>query len=216
MRLSYGPTLFDLRHVVHANGTYDLPFGKGRALLNHGGIVNAVVGGWTIGDIFTFQTGAPNVLLGGNNTFNDYADGGILLNGVTRSQLQNAVGVYHVGSANGSYVDIINPTYLASPTGGGANSNYITSNTTPGTIGQIIYLYGPHQIYNDMSLSKSIPITERVHFTFQVEALNVFNHPTFTWPSAPTSYTNIQNPSFGTGVLANGPRNIELRANIEF
>ena len=30
MRLSYGPTLFDLHHVVHINGTYDLPFGRGK------------------------------------------------------------------------------------------------------------------------------------------------------------------------------------------
>ncbi len=32
LRLSYGPTLFDLRHVAHVNATYDLPFGKGRPL----------------------------------------------------------------------------------------------------------------------------------------------------------------------------------------
>ncbi len=211
LALSYGPTLFDLRHVVHINGTFDLPFGKGRALMNRGGVVNAVFGGWTIGDIFTFQTGAPSLLLGSNLTFNDYGDGGVELNGVTRGQLQSAVGVNHVGSANGSYVDILSPTYLVSPTGGGANPAYITSNTTPGTFGQSVYLYGPHQIFDDMSLSKRIPITERVHFALQVEALNVFNHPTFAF-----SNTNVQSAGFGTGGLANSPRVVELRANIEF
>ena len=59
LRGSYGPTLFDLRNVIHANGTYDLPFGKGRRWLDHGGVANRIVGGWTLGDIFTFQTGAP-------------------------------------------------------------------------------------------------------------------------------------------------------------
>jgi hypothetical protein len=29
-RLNYEPGLFDIRHVVHASGTYDLPFGEGR------------------------------------------------------------------------------------------------------------------------------------------------------------------------------------------
>jgi hypothetical protein len=181
----------------------------------------------TIGDIFTFQTGAPTLLQGSNLTFNDYADGGVVLNGITRSQLQNAVGVYHVGSANGGYVDIINPKYLLTPTGGGANPAYLSSNTNPGTIGQIIYLYGPHQIYNDMSLSKRIPITERIRMSLQVEALNVFNHPTFQFGTqaagsglssggASGGTTNIQSGNFGTGYSPNSPRVIELRANVEF
>ena len=81
MRLSYGPTLYDLRHVVHINGTYDLPFGKGKQFANSNNVLDHVVGGWTIGTIFTFQTGAPFLLLGGTNTFNDYGDGGVTLNG---------------------------------------------------------------------------------------------------------------------------------------
>ena len=69
MRLSYGPTLYDLRHVVHINGTYDLPFGKGKRFANSSNALDRVVGGWTVGTIFTFQTGAPFLLLGGTSTF---------------------------------------------------------------------------------------------------------------------------------------------------
>jgi len=43
MRLSYGPTLFDLRHVLHVNGTYDLPFGKGKQFANRSGVLDRVV-----------------------------------------------------------------------------------------------------------------------------------------------------------------------------
>src|SRR5262249_2283229 len=88
MHLGYGPALFDLQHVVHISGTYDLPFGKGKQFANGNAILDKVVGGWTVGTIFTFQTGAPFYLFGGSNTFNDYGDGGIVLNGVTASQLQ--------------------------------------------------------------------------------------------------------------------------------
>jgi hypothetical protein len=210
---SYGPTLFDLRNVVHVNGTFDLPFGKGRQWLNRGGVVNEVLGGWTVGDIFTFQTGAPQQIFGGNLTFNDYGDGGVILNGVTLAQLQSAVGVYHVGSANGGYVDNINPQYLVSPTGGGANPSYVTPNTTAGAIGQVIYLYGPHQTYNDMSLSKRFPITERIRLSLQGEFLNAFNHPTFAWAGGAGS---VQAFGFGLGYNNNNPRNVELRANLEF
>jgi hypothetical protein len=211
LRESYGPTLFDLHDVIHANGTYDLPFGKGRQWLNHGGVTNAILGGWTLGDIFTFQTGAPQVILGGNSTFNDYGDGGVILNGVTRSQLQSSVGVYSVGNAG--YVNAINPAYITP--GVGANTAYLKPNTTAGTFGQIFYMYGPHQTFNDMSLTKRIAITERIRFVLQAEFLNAFNHPVFAFNTGGGA-NNLQSTTFGQAYNSNGPRNIELRANIEF
>ena len=119
MRLGYGPSLFDIRHAVNINGSYDLPFGRGKQFANHGGALDRIVGGWTIGSIFVFQTGVPFLLQGGNSTFNanpindGFGDGGIVLNGVSPSQLQSAVGVYRVPGQ--PFVDFINPKYLASP-----------------------------------------------------------------------------------------------------
>ena len=238
MRLTYGPALFDLRHVVNINSTYDLPFGKGKTFANHGGVVNQVIGGWTVGTIFTFQPGTPFLLGSGtansipsslNLTFNDYGDAGVVLNGVTRSQLQSAVGKYPIpGTPTIAY---INPKYLSA--GGGANPAYITQNTTPGTIGQRVWLYGPHATYDDISISKNFPITERVRFLFQTEMLNAFNHPVFG-PGAGNggTYGNFQNgfssnvnsSSFGIGTGPLNPNNsptggarvIEFRGNIEF
>jgi hypothetical protein len=227
MHLSYGPTLFDLRHVVHINGTYDLPFGKGKMLANRGGVVVRVVGGWTVGTIFTFQTGAPFLLFGGTNTFNDYGDGGVVLNGVTASQLQSSIGKYPIpGTAT---VSFINPKYLATPTGGGSNTTYIAPNTTPGTFGQRVWLHGPHNTFDDISISKHFPITERFRFVFQAEMLNAFNHPTFstgaTNGGANFGFNAIQSGSFGIlgsplNIYPNSPnggaRAIELRGNVEF
>ena len=210
--LSYGPTLYDLRQVVHASVTGELPFGKGRRWMNHGGVLNEVLGGWNIGDIFTFQTGAPVRLTAGSRTFNDYGDSGVALNGITAATLQNSIGVYHVGAARGGYVDLINPQYLTAAAGGTANPAYIKQNTTPGTIGQIFYLHGPHQTFNDTSISKNFPIfKERVRFNFQAEFLNIFNHPTFG-----SFNGSILSTSFAHGSVANSPRNIEFRGNIIF
>lgn len=232
MRLSYGPTLFDLRHVMHVNGTYDLPFGRGKQLANHGGALDHIIGGWTVGTIFTFQTGAPFLMLGGTNTFNDYGDGGVILNGVTPSQLQSSVGKYSIPGT--TTVAFLNPKYLSS-TGGGANPAYITPNNVPGTFGQRVWLHGPHNTFDDMSISKHFPITERLHFTLQAEMLNAFNHPTFstgaTNGGANFGYNAIQSGGFGIlggpldiypgpsniGLSANGgARQIEFRANFEF
>jgi hypothetical protein len=216
LRLSYGPTLYDLRSVVHASMTGELPFGKGRRWLNRGGVVNYVLGGWNVGNILTFQTGAPVRIAtqSGSSqvrTFNDYGDSGVILNGVTAAQLQSAVGVYHVGAARGGYVDLIDPKYLTAAAGGTANPTYITANNTAGTIGQIFYLYGPHQTFNDTSISKNFPITERVRFSFQSEFLNIFNHPTFG-----SFNGSILSTSFAHGSVSNTPRNIEFRGNIIF
>lgn len=225
LRLSYGPTLYDLRHVVHVNATYDLPFGKGKQFLDKGGPVDKVVGGWTIGSIVTLHSGYPFQLQGGFNTFNDYGDGGVVLHNLTVSQLQSSVGVYPAtcsgtGCTTG-YVNFINPKYLASSAGGGANSSFITPNTTPGTIGATPWLYGPHFTNFDIAISKGVSITERIKFRFQSEFLNAFNHPNFgSYPPPPA--LSIQNPGFGQVGLEqnqnfiNLARVIELRANIDF
>ena len=154
----YGPSRYDLTNVAHVSGTYDLPIGRGKAFLAKSGVADKVLGGMTVGTIITAQSGFPFRLNGGNNTFNDYGDGGIVLNGVTSSQLQKAIGVHRV--AGQTYANLIDPKYLKS--GGGANPAYITPNTTPGTIASIVYLHGPHAYFQDLSFSKAVPIHDPV------------------------------------------------------
>jgi hypothetical protein len=118
---------------------------------------------------------------------------------------------------------MIDPKYLKGPTGGGANPAFITANTTPGTISPPLYLYGPHGFYDDISISKQIPITERWRFTFQSELLNAFNHPVFGQRTTPVG-SNIRSSSWFTGGPTNSSqggdsrfgRQIEFRANISF
>jgi hypothetical protein len=226
---NYGPTTFDLRHVIHASGTYDLPFGKGKTFLgNSNGVVDRIVGGWSLGTIVTFQTGLPFQLFGGYETYNDYGDGGLVLNGITKSQLQNAVGVYHT---SGPYVNIINPNLLTATPSGNCNSVVVgvCQNTNPGTLGINPWLYGVHVWNDDTSLTKSVPINERLRFVFQAEFLNLFNHPNWTTPGQGPFYfgsTNVQSSAFGQAGLLNfsnvatnnnnSARVIELRANISF
>jgi hypothetical protein len=222
LRKSYGPSLFDLNQVTHLNGTYDLPLGRGKTFLGNSAIADKVVGGLTVGTIMTFQTGAPFQILGGNNTYNDYGDGGVTLTGVSTSQLQKAVGVHRVPGQG--YANFIDPKYLTP--GQGANTAYIAPNTTPGTIGNVIYLHGPHAFFQDLSVSKSIPIHNEIMFRLQSEFLNVWNHPTFAansggqTPAFYQSNTSVQNSSFGQGYVTNEAngfgRIIELRANIQF
>jgi len=229
--LSYAPTLYDYRHVVHVSGTYDLPFGKGRMLLNRGGMLDRVVGGWTLGTIFSFSTGRPFTLGGGYSTFNNVTSGGVVLNGISVSQLQDAVGVQEITGANfqafqtancpsskdcaPTFVDTISPGLLSSYAGGLAGRSTTAAlaypNMSPGTLITPIYLYGPHYWTDNISVTKSVPIRENLRFSLQGEFLNAFNHPTFGTPSS-----SVTSSSFGTTGAPGGARQIELRANLEF
>lgn len=214
LRLGYAPTIYDLRHVFHASGTYDLPFGKGKQYLSSNNMVDRLVGGWTLGTIFTYQSGFPFSLAGaGYSTFNDYADGGVVLNGISRTQIQNAVGAFHVPGQ--SFIDFLNPSILMG-TGGGVANNFAVPNTAAGTLLTPNYFYGPHSWNDDLSVTKQIAIRENLRFSLQGEFLNVFNHPSFN--STNCMDTGVTDGGFGTssGSCASGPRQVEIRANLEF
>jgi Carboxypeptidase regulatory-like domain len=211
-RLNYSPSAFDIRNVVHISGTYDLPVGKGRSFLNHDGVLDKVIGGWTLGTLATFETGTPVVINGGYATMNQNDAGVVFQNGLTVSQVQSSMGVYKTGNP---WAYFINPKYIAS--NGAGNYSYIAPETTAGQYGYHPVFYGPHWFGMDISLNKSVPIRERARFAFQAECLNILNHPTFGPVTTGTSAASIQSLSFGQ--TTGGPtssRVLEFRANIEF
>jgi hypothetical protein len=211
MKESYGPSLFDARHAFNFSGTMDLPFGHGKKWANQSSGLDKIVGGWTVGTITTFRTGYPFRMLGGYSTFNNIADGGVVLSGLTAKELQNAIGVYKSG---GTFVELIDPKYRTA--GVGANTNYIKANTTPGIFSPTIWLYGPHGFYCDLSLTKDTAITERLRFNLQAQFLNAFNHPVFGTGTNPIGGNTRASGWATTTGASNNPRAIEIRAKISF
>jgi hypothetical protein len=206
-RLNYGPSLFDIRHVVHASGTYDLPFGKGRPFVNSNKLANYVVGGWTLGTIVVLQTGNPGQLGNGFLTLNTN-DSGVLLNGVTVHDVQNSVGVYRSGNP---WVYSFDPKFIAA---NGAATSLISPNNIAGSFGYRPYIYGPGWYNIDLSVNKTIPIRESIRFVLQAEFLNATNHPTFSLGSLSVQSTSFAQTTNGNAF--SGARRIEFRANIEF
>jgi hypothetical protein len=207
-RLNYGPSPFDIRHIVHASGTYDLPFGKGRKFFNQNRLANQIVGGWTLGTIVVIQSGTPAQMSGGYNTVNANDAGINFLGGFTAKQLQDSVGVYKTGSP---FVYTVDPAKFLAPNGS-ANTTYMTPITSAGNWGYRPMIYGPHWFNADFSANKTIPIRESIRVTLQGEFLNLFNHPTFGLGGL-----GIQSTAFNQSTT--GPtaaRRIELRANLEF
>jgi hypothetical protein len=218
LHLGYQPGTFDIRHVTNAYGTYDLPFGKGKAFLSNSTWLNELVGGFTIGTVINYKTGAPFHLTGGFNTYNQN-DGGVQLTGVTTHDLQNSVGIHHIAGHTTSLA--LDPKYFSGGAAGGT-SNYalVGPNTTAGTIGSVVWLYGPHQYLQNAAISKLIPIKERYALSLQAEFINVWNHPAWGTPGGTIQSTSFATSSVvtGTGGLQTptGARQIELRGNFTF
>lgn len=59
LRAERGLSAFDFRQRLTASFLYELPFGKGRKIALANGFVDAVLGGWQVGGITTFQDGFP-------------------------------------------------------------------------------------------------------------------------------------------------------------
>jgi len=225
LRLSYGPTIFDYRHMLHGNGTYDLPFGKGKRYLNQGGVADKILGGWTVGTILTYQSGRPMILYGGYNTYNGptyqnisgrFGDSGVVLGGVTPGDLTSSVSVS--GVPGQTFANFIGEQFLTSRTDGIPKAQFITPTTTAGVDGYHAWVYGPNRFFHDLSITKAIPITERWRLTFQSQFLNVWNHPVWGTPTT----GDIQSTDFGHATVmenfdqALGARQIEFRVNLEF
>ncbi|MGH9722341.1 MAG: hypothetical protein ACRD8O_19190, partial [Bryobacteraceae bacterium] len=205
--LDKGPAAFDLRHAFTAYWSYDFPFGKGRKWVNHGGLLNRVIGGWQISGIHRFNSGQVYRLTSGRNTFNNLADSGVILNGITLSELQDRMRTFGPGPTRNAISDA---TLVGRD--GRAHPQVLSVPATPGELGQQLFLYGTPLAINDMALLKVVPIKERLRFSFQVEALNVFNHPVLGVGTA-----NIDSSTFGqTTTTIVGARNLQIRLRLDW
>ncbi len=189
----------DATQVVHASGAYDLPVGRGRQFLASANPVEqAVVGGWSVNYIVTYQSGQPftiNCLVATTTYFGC-----------------NANRVPGVSTSAGAHktTQWINPAAFSAP-------------PKATTLGQMDYsplggaseqARGPSFTNVDASVFKEIPIKEAIHLQFRAEAFNLFNHPQFANPSSgnATGNTNFTVIS----ALRNQPRILQLALKLIF
>ncbi|MBI2686328.1 MAG: TonB-dependent receptor [Acidobacteria bacterium] len=202
LRRERGLSAFDFRHRWTSSFLYEMPFGKGKAI---GGdwnrLTNALLGGWQIGGIFTFQAGFPATA---------YCGGGVVQNGGTGCY-PDATGISpNLGRGNqdparwfntAAFIDRIGmnlPAQLpAEYRFGNSNRNTIT---------------GPGIINIDASLNKAFAITERHRVEFRFEVFNAPNHPNWGQPG-----TTLRTGTYGViGSTRTDPRDIQLALKYVF
>jgi hypothetical protein len=230
---------FDITHVLQTYGTYDLPVGRGRWLSLNNSILNGVLGGWTVGSIFVFQTGTPIQLVGGFQTVNSNnptggfpnnpAAGGVrLAPGVTLDQIQamfRAPLTRLTGRAGTTDLQrlAVDPRLIGPD--GRANPQFLLPNTTPGEFGQLLFIRDRNIFTWDLSLMKTFPVAERTRLELFASFNNVLNHPRWAFdtpnpggnpPGIPPAALNVFSTSFGVINAPVGNRTINLRATLSF
>src|SRR2546421_2790124 len=161
IELNRGNSYSDVRRQWAFSAAYELPFGKGKAWLNHGSIVNAFLGGWQVASLIAMRSGIP---------FTVVTSGGITNAG--GADRPNRIGDRNLPSDQQTIDHWFNTAaFLVQP------------QYTYGNSGRNI-LFGPALRNLDLSLSKSFAITEGKRVQLRAESFNLTNTPAFGQPGA--------------------------------
>jgi hypothetical protein len=173
----YGRASFDIRHAATMNGTYDLPFGRGKI----SPWLERLVGNWQLSGIETLQSGLPFTPQLSYNPSND----GDTRNPVRPSLNSNFTGPVILGGPTRYF----NPNAFIQPLSG-----------TYGNAGRNI-LQGPRLVETDIALAKKFAVSERLNLQFRSEIFNVFNHTNFNTPNPVVYAAATGGPSPTAGVI---------------
>lgn len=163
------------RHQVTVNGTYDLPFGRGKLLGTHmPRLLDLAAGGWRLSGIWRYTTGryfTPSFTASGglsNNRPDVIAGVAANLPGDQRTRLR-----------------WFNPAAFAIVPA----ADPVTGLPRFGNAGRNI-LIGPGLNSLDATLGKTFSLGEKRLLSFRLEAFNLSNHPNYDLPDPNISNTN--------------------------
>jgi len=195
-------SVYDIRNRFTLNGNYALPFGRGRAYLNHSAWVDEIVGGWSSSLTWVAQSGTPFTVYA-NNTG---------AAGATDSRRANVV---RDAFSTGGSPDPSNTALTSAdcPTSVRNRTNWYNpcafANPLPGTLittpvtdvtsviqylgGKSNQIYGPGYYGINMSIFKNFATWHEQYLQFRADGFNVLNHPTFANPSTTNDSANAGN-----------------------
>lgn len=190
----YGHCTYDQNQRLSVNSVYELPFGKGKLLLNHGGFLDQIVGGWQGSVIATFYTG-PWLTLGSGQNLGAFVNTLPLVTGPVNN------GNRHGGLGRHGYLGPYFNTQNVQP---------ITTLGEQGNAG-VSDIETPGSATWDLSAFKTWTILERYGLTFRGDFFNAFNRVNFVGLD-----TGVNDSNFGNLTGANPAREIQLSARIRF
>ena len=190
----------DVPNVVTITFVDQLPFGRGKTFMNRGGVLNAVLGGWTLAGNLRYESGRPLQIYYSNNPY-----AFILFNtGYLPDRLPGS-GYLNTNSSN---FDIV-------------NSRYVTPNVfaTPapgslGTEGRVDSVLRGWANYNEnLSLYKDFRFKELITWRIGGNSSNLLNR--HQWCDPDTNLSDGSNFGAVTG-QCNLPRAFQLYMKLNF
>ena len=223
-RRAWERTLSDiLPHTLKIYWIYELPFGKGRALLaRQNRWIERVAGGWNFRGFARIQSG------------NQVSFGNIRLVGMTLQDLRDSYRLHFDDGARQIYVlpnDVIQNTIRAfstsatSATGysaslGAPSGRYIAPANSGGCI-QVVagdcaprttFVRGALYSQFDLSLVRRFKFSERMSFELRGEFLNALNKPNFSWVACAGSSQTCGQVTSTRSI----PRTVQIVTRINF
>jgi len=170
---NYSNSNFDIRNAFKGYAIYQLPFGKGRRLLNNNMLADEVIGGWQVSGTLYLSTGTPYSVFGTQNTYQ--LAGSSFPNWVpgVNPKPANRSAKCEAGSGpqTGCLNEWFNPAAFSQP-----------ANGTFGDVRRNI-LYGPGTNTVNLSMFKDFSLPwEGIKLKLSCAATNAFNHPSFGNP----------------------------------
>jgi len=183
-----GPAAFDIRDLLSASYTYDIPVKSSNKLLN------AVIGNWQHSSVLHYDSGQSYFA----NLANDNANDGSYSAG-RYTEFPTLTCNPNSGAPH-TVLEWFNTSCYATPVYG-----------TDGSAGKFI-LYSQPEFNWDATLAKSWLFAEKIKLQFRADFSNLLNGHTFATPNA-----LLGTPQFGeiTGVRQNG-RNIQFGLKLHF
>ncbi len=184
---------FDRTHALQGASVWELPVGRGKRFLgSSGGVVNQILGGWTVNSIFTYMTGEPFAVRSGSFTANgNHESRASVLDPNIRANLQHLPGQSFAGPV------------LFTPVNGGVRCGLDPSLAfcipPPGQNGAGRNIFVAPSYWNlDLGFIKTFQITERWKLQFRTEMFNALNHANFDNPRD----ASVGSPSIRSSVFA--------------
>ena len=188
---SYG--VLDLPHMFKTTAAYELPFGRTRKFLNSG-VVSHVLGAWGLSAYIYGQSGYPLGVI--DSGYSNFLGGGTALPNVTSYDWRASVG--------GDKFDPYREAFLS------RSSFQRRTDPTIDPFGSSPRLVGatrsPGRFRENISVTRSFPIKERVKVDFRWEIYDMFNLK--TWSNAVSA--DLANSQFGIVTGASGNRTMQM------
>jgi hypothetical protein len=177
------------------SGTYQLPIGRGKALgKNWNRAIDALIGGWQMNGIYTFQTGFPISVTAVNNCTNCGIN--------TLRPNNNGQSAELSGPVSQRLSKYFNTSVFTQPAA-------FTLGNTGRTLPDV---RAPSFENTDFSLFKLFKPVERLTVEFRAEAFNILNQVVFGMPN-----TSINSNQFGViSAQANSPRAVQFGLKLLF